>query len=104
MYFVVPRLANMGALNILFAYTVFLEKGMAMVASSAQKKISVAAWKSLLDDRDTLMEAPVAHHKVLVQRASALHQSQVIGCAELSDMLELADGALAYAIEAQLDA
>lgn len=75
-----------------------------MVVSSAQKKISVAAWKSLLDDRDTMRAAPGAHHKVLVHRASALHQSKVIDCAELSDMLELADGALAYAIEAQLDA
>ncbi|KIY16888.1 hypothetical protein [Pseudomonas amygdali] len=68
-----------------------------------EKKIEVAAWVALLDDSTALLACPGVHHKLLLQRAGALHASHIVGPEEYSDMLELADGALAYAIEAQLD-
>ncbi|KOG03967.1 hypothetical protein ALO91_103391 [Pseudomonas syringae pv. aceris] len=39
---------------------------------------------------------------MLLQSACALHASKIVSAEEYSDMLELADGALAYAIEEQL--
>ncbi|WP_226488944.1 hypothetical protein [Pseudomonas sp. B20] len=68
-----------------------------------EKKPAVDAWVALLEESATLLISPGAHHKLLVQRASALHTSQIVSPEEYGDMLELADGALAYAIEAQLD-
>jgi len=68
-----------------------------------EKKISVDAWVALLDDSAALLIRPGVHHKLLVQHAGALHASQMVDKEEYGNMLELADGALAYAIEAQLD-
>ncbi|MDN3221362.1 hypothetical protein [Pseudomonas nunensis] len=47
--------------------------------------------------------APAPHHKALLDQANALHQAQTISSDDLSDLLELADGALAYAMETMLD-
>ncbi|KPC36239.1 Uncharacterized protein ABJ99_0428 [Pseudomonas syringae pv. cilantro] len=47
------------------------------------------------------MENPGSQHKALLVSAHALHRSHVINDEDLSDMLELADGALAYAVEVQ---
>ncbi|RMU62886.1 hypothetical protein ALP25_04050 [Pseudomonas syringae pv. syringae] len=74
-----------------------------MTAETKQKKMAVAAWVALLDDSTALLACPGVHHRLLLKRAGALHASHVVGPEEYSDMLELADGALAYAIEAQLD-
>ncbi|PBQ22007.1 hypothetical protein CCL08_01675 [Pseudomonas congelans] len=63
----------------------------------------MAAWVALLDDSKALLTSPGVHHKLLVQHAGALHTARIVSLQEYSDMLELADGALAYAIEAQLD-
>ncbi len=46
---------------------------------------------------------PGAHHKALLRQAHALHHGQVIDADELGDFLELADAALAYAVESLLD-
>ncbi|ROM40621.1 hypothetical protein BK647_17880 [Pseudomonas protegens] len=63
----------------------------------------MAAWQALLQDQEALLKNPGAHHKALIHGAYALHQVQVIDRNVLCDLLEQADGALAYAMEALLD-
>ncbi|SDY51878.1 hypothetical protein SAMN05216247_104102 [Pseudomonas salomonii] len=62
-----------------------------------------AAWLALLQDQAELLRHPATHHKALIQEAHALHRAGSIDRYELSDFLEQADGALAYAVEALLD-
>ena len=76
---------------------------MVMAVVITEKKAEVDSWVALLEDRTALLACPGVHHKLLLQRACALLTSQVVSADEYSDMLELADGALVYAIEAQLD-
>jgi len=64
---------------------------------------TIAAWDELLQDDAALLENPGAHHKTLLKSAHMLHQAQIIDRDGLSDLLEQADGALAYAVEALLD-
>ncbi|WP_246376143.1 hypothetical protein [Pseudomonas crudilactis] len=63
----------------------------------------VAQWRVMLRDEEALLAMPGAHHKALLRQANALHQGQVIDADELADLLELADAALAYAVESLLD-
>lgn len=67
------------------------------------KILSRAAWQTLLLDEEGLLRHPVAHHKLLIKGAHALHRARLINSYDLSDFLEQADGALAYAVEALLD-
>lgn len=60
-------------------------------------------WRIMLRDELPLLAMPGAHHKALLRQAHALHQDQLIDADELGELLELADAALAYAIEALLD-
>lgn len=64
---------------------------------------SIAQWRIMLRDEAALLAMPGAHHKALLRQAHALHQGNVIDADELSDLLELADAALAYAMESLLD-
>lgn len=64
---------------------------------------AIAHWQIMLRDEVSLMAMPGAHHKALLRQAHALHQGQVIDTDELGDLLELADAALAYAVESLLD-
>lgn len=64
---------------------------------------AIAQWYALLRDEVALLQMPGAHHKVLLAHAHALHRDQVIDRDDLSDLLEQADGALAYAVEALID-
>jgi len=57
----------------------------------------------LLQDEVSLLRHPGAHHKKLLDGAYALFRAQLIGREDLADLLEQADGALAYAVEALLD-
>lgn len=68
-----------------------------------EKVITLAQWQVLFRDEDALLAAPGAHHKTLLRLAHSLHESQIIDRDDLSDLLEQADGALAYAFEALLD-
>lgn len=68
-----------------------------------ERTAAIATWKVLLYDSTALLQNPGAQHRTLLRTAQSLHRSQVIDRDDLSDMLELADGALAYAVEAQLD-
>lgn len=63
----------------------------------------VAQWRVMLRDEVALLAMPGAHHKALLRQAHALHQGHMIDADELSDLLELADAALAYAVESLLD-
>lgn len=69
----------------------------------ADRTKAIALWKAMLGDELALLEQPGAHHKALLNQAHALHRAQVIDRDDLSDLLEQADGALAYAVEALLD-
>ena len=64
---------------------------------------TIQTWLSFLKDEPALLSHPGAHHKVLLEGAHALHRTHVIDHNGLSDLLEQADGALAYAVEALLD-
>lgn len=64
---------------------------------------AVVQWHVLLRDEVALLKRPGAHHKALVSQANALHRDHVISRDDLSDLLEQADGALAYAVEALMD-
>ncbi|NNA54772.1 hypothetical protein HBO27_02890 [Pseudomonas koreensis] len=57
----------------------------------------------MLRNEVALLAMPGAHHKTLLRQAHALHQGRVIDVDELGDLLELADAALAYAVESLLD-
>ncbi|RWA26254.1 hypothetical protein DJ028_18770 [Pseudomonas veronii] len=63
----------------------------------------MAQWCALLQHDVSLLAKPGAHHKALLSQAHALHLNQVIDADDLSDLLELADGALAFAVESLLD-
>lgn len=67
------------------------------------KSTAIAQWRAMLGDDIALLAKPGAHHKALLKQAHALHQDQLIDSNDLSDLLELADGALAYAVESLLD-
>lgn len=60
-------------------------------------------WQVMLRDDVALLAMPGAHHKALLRQAHALHRDRLIDANDLSDMLELADAALAYALESLLD-
>jgi len=71
--------------------------------SSCVRTRAIAQWEALLRDQAALLEHPGAHHKALLTQAHALHRGQLIDRDTLSDLLEQADGALAYAVEALID-
>lgn len=64
---------------------------------------AITQWRVMLRDEAALLAMPGAHHKALLRQAHALHQGRVIDADHLSDLLELADAALAYAVESLLD-
>lgn len=65
--------------------------------------VAISQWRAMLVDQPALLAQPGAHHKALLTWANALHRQKLIDGDELGEMLELADGALAFAIEAMLD-
>lgn len=67
------------------------------------KSKAMAHWQAMLRDDVALLMKPGGHHKELLRQAHALHQARLIDCDDLSDLLELADGALAFAVESLLD-
>jgi predicted metal-dependent hydrolase len=64
---------------------------------------ALAQWSVLLQDEIALVAAPGTRHKELLTQAYALHRDGIIDSDDLSDLLEQADGALAYAVEALID-
>lgn len=73
------------------------------LATLGDRTNAIAQWELLLRDEIALLENPGRHHKALLTQARALHRDQLINRDDLSDLLEQADGALAYAVEALID-
>ena len=61
--------------------------------------VALIRWQMLLQDREALLAKPGAHHKALLSEAHHLHRTQIIDSDDLCDFLELADAALAFAVE-----
>ena len=74
-----------------------------MDVATVERTAAIATWTVLLNDSVALLENPGAQHRTLLRTANALYRSEVINSDDLSDLLELADGALLYAVEAALD-
>ncbi len=74
-----------------------------MNASDSTQNGVTLFWLEALRDEAALLRHPGAHHKKLIDAAYALHRAQLIGPDNLADLLEQADGALEYAVEALLD-
>jgi hypothetical protein len=74
-----------------------------MSPSDIIEEWTIQTWMSFLQDKQALLRHPGARHNVLVDEAYALHRANLIDRDGLSDLLEQADGALAYAVEALLD-
>lgn len=74
-----------------------------MDIATIERTAAIATWTVLLNDNIALLENPGAQHKVLLRMANALHRSDVINRDDLSDLVEQADGALAYAVEVILE-
>ncbi len=72
------------------------------VSDFTQNEVTFS-WLELLRDKAALLRHPGAHHKKLIDGAYALHRAHLIGSDDLADLLEQADGALEYAVEALLD-
>ncbi|NWC94681.1 MULTISPECIES: hypothetical protein [Pseudomonas] len=70
---------------------------------TGDQSAALARWYALLRDETALLEHPGVHHKALLTQAYTLHRTQMINSSDLSDLLEQADGALAYAVEALFD-
>ena len=73
------------------------------VETPTGKVAALAKWNDLLRNEVALLAAPGAHHKALLNQAHLLHQTDVIDRDDLCELLELADGALAYAVESLID-
>lgn len=71
--------------------------------ATTEKSSALAHWQAMLRDDVALLAMPGAHHKALLKQAHALHQDQLIDADDLSDLLEFADAALAFAVESMLD-
>lgn len=72
-------------------------------ASDFTQSRVTASWLKLLRDEAALLRHPGAHHRKLLDEAHALHRAELIDRHDLADLLEQADGALEYAVEALLD-
>ncbi|MCS3472441.1 hypothetical protein M2401_006205 [Pseudomonas sp. JUb42] len=58
-----------------------------------------AAWMAVLYDRQPLLNAPGARHKLLIKEAYAMVSAGTIHPDLLCDMLEMADAALEWAFQ-----
>lgn len=71
----------------------------ALPLAPAYRIQAVEDWYTTLRDRQALLSAPETHFRRLKLQAYGLHQAQTIDRDDLCEMLELADSALAYALE-----
>lgn len=61
------------------------------------------AWRAVLNDQQSLLDAPGARHKLLIQEAHTMVEAGTIGRGLLCDMLEMADAALEWAFQELID-
>lgn len=74
-----------------------------MTIGNPSKAWTVEAWMLFLRDQSALLRNPGTHHKTLLLQAHELYRAQLIERDDLCDLLELADSALAYAVETRLE-
>ncbi|WP_421556751.1 hypothetical protein [Pseudomonas kitaguniensis] len=68
----------------------------------SKKPATLARWQALYDDHAALMQSPEGHQQALIELAEALRAQGVIEDGELADLLENADAAYQWGVEAQL--
>jgi hypothetical protein len=61
------------------------------------------AWRAVLNDQQSLLDAPGARHKLLILEAHSMVEAGAIDVDLLCDMLEMADAALGWAVAALID-
>lgn len=61
-----------------------------------------AQWQTMYDDKVALVQSPEGHQQALIELAEALSAQGVIDDAELADLLESADAAYQWGVEAQI--
>ena len=61
-----------------------------------------AQWQAMYDDKVALVQSPEGHQQALIELAEALRAQGVIDDAELADLLENADAAYQWGVEAQI--
>lgn len=74
-----------------------------MSAATSSQDWTVETWMVFLQDQSALLQHPGAHHRTLLLQAHELYRAQLIERDDLCDLLELADSALAYAVETRLE-
>lgn len=74
-----------------------------MSIGNLSKAWTVETWMLFLRDQSALLQHPGAHHKTLLLQAHELYRAQLIERDDLCDLLELADSALAFAVETRLE-
>ena len=94
---------NLDPMYAVFIYSYCLSEGQIMrqvdVSIARGASLGISHWRGMYADQVALIASPGRHHKALLSNAHALHRNGLINAGELSDLLELADGALAYAVE-----
>ncbi|WP_421523875.1 hypothetical protein [Pseudomonas yamanorum] len=69
-----------------------------MSPSNIVEAWTIQTWLSFQQDEAFLLRDPSTRYKALVDEAHTLHRANLIDRDGLSDLLEQADGALAYAL------
>ncbi|MBC6626176.1 hypothetical protein [Pseudomonas sp.] len=64
--------------------------------------VTKAQWQALYDDEAALVKSPEGHQHALIELAEALRAQGVIDDAELAELLESADAAYQWGVEAQI--
>lgn len=72
--------------------------------SQPPEEPTLSVWESLYSDKAALVESPQSHQHLLIELANSLHAKGVVSDTVLSDLLEQADAAYLWGVEAQLSA
>lgn len=70
--------------------------------SNREQAVTKAQWQALYDDEAALVQSPEGHQQALIELAEALRAQGVIDDAELAGLLENADAAYQWGVEAQI--
>lgn len=70
--------------------------------SNREQAVTKAQWQALYDDEAALVQSPEGHQQALIELAETLRAQGVIGDAELAELLENADAAYQWGVEAQI--
>ncbi|WP_456017555.1 hypothetical protein [Pseudomonas fluorescens] len=70
--------------------------------SNTEHAATEAQWQALYDDKAALAKSPEGHQQALIELAEGLRDQGVIDDAQLADLLEQADAAYQWGVEAQI--